>query len=239
MELEVRVGLKDRAGKTIHSNRQLVSVFPRPAAVPATDRPRAVVVGAEGGPAATLCRGLGLREVSPAAAKGLGGGVVFLVDDWAAYRRSARAVRAAAQAGATVVFLELPPGTYDPVGEPGASVDVKRTGMGEFFFVSRSTGHALVTGFQTEDFKFWYDPKEDCAMPLIGAVLLAPGWSQILGSGVVSWGADGGPAQAAVERREGEGVIRICQVRLARMLVNPVAMLFARRLVGLDGTEGL
>lgn len=238
-ELEFRVGLKDRDGRTIHSSRQIVSVFPRPAPVAARDRPRAVVVGQEAGPAATLCRTLGLRDVALAEAKGLGRGVVYLVDDWAAYRKSARAVLAAARAGATVVFLELPAGSYDPVGAPGAGVEVKRTGMGEFYFASRATGHALVTGFQPEDFKLWYDPKEDCVMPLIGAVLLAPGWSQILTSGVVGWGADGGPAQAAVERREGEGVIRICQVRLARMLVNPVALLFARRLVGLDGTEGL
>jgi hypothetical protein len=42
-----------------------------------------------------------------------------------------------------------------------------------------------------------------------------------------------------VERRVGEGVVRICQVRIARMLVNPAALLSARRLVGMDGTEML
>jgi hypothetical protein len=239
MELEIRVGLKDKAGRTLHSARQLVSVFPRPRAVAAGARPRAVVLGAEDGPAATLRRGLGLREATLAEAKTLGRSAVILADDWAAYRKGARGALAAVRAGATLVFLELPQGTYDPLGESGAAVEVKRTGMYEFFFASRATGHALVTGFQPEDFKFWYDPAEDCVMPVIGAVLLAPGWSQILASGVVGWGADGGPAQAAVERREGEGVVRVCQVRLARMLANPAAMLFARRLVGMDGTDTL
>jgi len=74
-------------------------------------------------------------------------------------------------------------------------------------------------------------------MPLVGSVLLAPGWSPVLASGVVGWGAEGGPAQAAVERRAGEGTVRVCQVRLGRMLVNPAAKLFARRLVGMGGAD--
>ncbi len=236
IELEFRAGIKDRTGRCLHSTRQLVSVFPRPAAVPSRDRPRAVVIGAANGPAAALCRGLGLRAVPLDETRGLGRGVVLLVDDWAAWRRAARPTLAAVRAGATLVFLELPPGTYAPL--PGAGpIEVRRTGMGEFFFVSRATGHQLVEGFQPDDFKFWYDPADDCVMPLIGAVLLAPGWSTVLASGVVGWGAEGGPAQAAVERREGEGTVRVCQVRLARMLVNPAATLFARRLAGMGGAD--
>ena len=195
-----------------------------------------MVVGAAGGPAATLCRGLGLREVPRSEARDPGRRAVLLVDDWAAWRKAARSALAAVRAGATLVFLELPPGTYDPLTD-GTPIEVQRTGMGEFFFVSRATGHQLVEGFQPDDFKFWYDPAADCVMPLIGAVLFAPGWSPVLASGVVGWGAEGGPAQAAVERRVGEGIVRVCQVRLARMLVNPATTLFARRLVGMGGGD--
>jgi hypothetical protein len=178
-----------------------------------------------------------MRVVGAQTVKGQGKGVVYVVDGWAAWRRASRSVLAAVRSGATALFLELPAGLYDPVGDPRLAFEVKPTGMGEFMFVSRATAHPLVNGFQPDDFKFWFDPKEDCVMPLIGAVLQAPAWSQILASGVVSWGAEGGPAQAAVERRVGEGYVRVCQVRLARMLVNPVARIFARRLVGIEGPE--
>ena len=49
-------------------------------------------------------------------------------------------------------------------------------------------------------------------------------------SAVARWG----PARAAVERRVGRGAYRVCQVRLAGLLINPVAGLFARRLLDLD-----
>jgi hypothetical protein len=154
-----------------------------------------------------------------------------LVDDPTALRRSRKSIERAVLAGATVVLLELEAGRY---AVAGAEVEVRPTGMSEFFFVSRASDHPLVDGFGERDFFMWYDPARDCIMPILRSVLTAPEWDPILGSGIVSWGSEGGPALAAAERKVGTGVYRICQVRLAPFLSNPVARLFATRLLGLE-----
>jgi hypothetical protein len=128
-----------------------------------------------------------------------------------------------------VVFLELDTGTHRIAG---SQVKIERTGMREFFFVSRATGHPLVDGFGPRDFAFWYDPDADCILPNLATTIRSDdSWETVLASGVVSWGAEGGPAAAALERRFGDGVFRICQVSLARRTVNPAARVFARRLL--------
>jgi hypothetical protein len=102
--------------------------------------------------------------------------------------------------------------------------------MGDFFFASRATGHALVEGFQPSDLFLWYDPREDCIMPLLSTTMEAPGWETIISTGHVSWTAASVPAQACVQRRLGKGALRVCQLMLAGRLINPAAEELARRL---------
>ena len=130
------------------------------------------------------------------------------------------------------MFLELAEGIHRI---DGTDVEVRATGMSEFYFVSRDTGHPLVEGFAEHDFFMWYDPARDRILPMLATTLGAPDWNAILTSGVVSWGTEGGPAQAAVERIAGHGAYRICQVRLAEFCTNPVARIFSLRLLGLLG----
>jgi hypothetical protein len=156
---------------------------------------------------------------------------LFLVDDYAAYVRQRGDIDKAVAAGARAVFLELPAGEYE-IG--GSRVHVEECVMRPREFVSRATGHPLVSGFEPEEFRCWYDPKAGYFRPLVAAIFEAEGWTPILTSGNGVWG--GGEWKrmlAAAEQRSGKGAFIICQVALAgRTSHNPVADLFARRLLG-------
>ena len=136
-----------------------------------------------------------------------------------------------AHAGETVVIDRLPCGTHD-IG--GSEVTVKSCGMRPLHFVSRKTGHPLVSGFEPEDFRFWYDEKEDMMTPLIYETFRADGFSPILTSGNSlrgsAWGQKLYPAYAAAEKSYGDGKIVINQVDLDSHLKNPVAFIFKKRL---------
>jgi hypothetical protein len=133
------------------------------------------------------------------------------------------------------VLLEIPQGEHRLAG---TTVRCSPTGMGEFFFVSRATGHPLVRDLEPRDFFLWYDPSADCIMPLLGTILETEGWETVLSTSNLSWAGASGEAQACAERRIGRGALRICQVRLAGMLVNPVAEIFARRLTAREAIHG-
>jgi hypothetical protein len=108
--------------------------------------------------------------------------------------------------------------------------------MSPLHFVSRDTGHPLVSGFEPNDFRLWHSPADDCIAPLLDATFTGEGFCPVLTSG--NTGGDGSwePALAAAELPLGGGFLRVCQVKLARRTgTNPAAALFARRLLGLPG----
>jgi hypothetical protein len=75
-------------------------------------------------------------------------------------------------------------------------------------------------------------PVVDRIAPLLHACFRHDGWAPILATGNGGWKGGWGPALAAAEKRDGAGLWRICQVALAnRTTTNPVAGLFARRLI--------
>ena len=133
--------------------------------------------------------------------------------------------------GATAVFVELPEGKYEIFG---SKVEVKACGMSPVHFVSRNTGHYLVEGFKTDDFKFWHDPQLGFEAPLMDTTFTAPGFEEILTSGNGVWISKWEKVLACAEKKYGKGAFRICQVSLAgRTATNPIARMFARRLLGL------
>jgi Glycosyl hydrolases family 2, sugar binding domain/Glycosyl hydrolases family 2/Glycosyl hydrolases family 2, TIM barrel domain len=155
---------------------------------------------------------------------------VILVDDFASYARHRDDIDRAVADGGRAVFLELPVGEYD-IG--GSKVRVEECVMRPRQFVSRATGHRLVSGFEPEDFRCWYDPKADYFRPLLARVFDAEGWQAILTSGNGIWGTGTWDRKfAAAEKPSGNGAYIICQVELAgRTRHNPVAAIFARRLL--------
>lgn len=228
--LTVRLALSAPAdaGRPVSVTSQEIALFPADEQTPGTSgagdvAAKIAILGRTDGPASRLLGELGVHAAPSADAS------VLVLDSVEAYREEQEAIDAAVRAGATVVMLGLEPGSHTIAG---TQVEIERTGMREFFFVSRKTGHPLVDGFAERDFAFWYDPAHDYISPILGTVMRAgPQWATVLGSGVVSWGAEGGPAAAALEREVGKGKIRICQVELAGRTVNPAARAFARRLL--------
>jgi hypothetical protein len=155
---------------------------------------------------------------------------VYLVDDFDAYVRHRPEIDNAVAAGARAVFIELPAGKYE-IG--GSRVRVEECTMRPREFVSRATGHPLVAGFEPDDFKTWYDPKAGYFRPLLATVFDADGWRPILTSGNGVWGGGAWKEMlAAAEKRSGNGAYIVCQIALAgRTRHNPVAAIFARRLL--------
>ncbi len=155
---------------------------------------------------------------------------VFLVDDYTTYVQRRHDIDRAVAAGARAVFLELPVGEYE-IG--GSMVRVVECVMRAREFVSRATGHRLVTGFEPEDFKCWYDPKAGYFRPLLATVFDADGWRPILTNGNGIWGTGAWRKMfAAAEKPSGGGSYIVCQVALAgRTRHNPAAGIFARRLL--------
>ena len=125
-----------------------------------------------------------------------------------------------------VVLIEkLQPGEYEIAGE---QVKVKKCSMLPLHFVSRKTGHAAVQEFEAEDFKNWYDAKEDMITPIIENTFLAEGFTPILLSGNLDEEEEWNPALAATEKwHQGKRYV-ICQVDLRQE--NPVAKRFLGKL---------
>jgi len=220
----LRLALFETNGRQIHDTAIDLDVFPAQQNNGAP-RPRAHILGKRNGKAAQLARELGLRAVF---AGPIRPDDVVLIDDPARYTAQQALIDSAVEGGALAVFVELPEGSYQ-IG--GATLRVEPCGMGGRHFVSRDTGHPLVEGFEPDDFKFWYDPAVDRPSPLLDTVVEAPGWTPILMSGNGGWAADWRATPAAVEMQHGAGAYRVCQVKLAGRLVNPVARIFAGRLL--------
>jgi hypothetical protein len=210
----LRLALAERNGKLIHDTSIEVDLFPTEGKAPVLD---AVIIGDT-----AMARQLGLRAVKSAD--------LYIVTDVRRYAARRRAIEAAVEQGAAVLFLELPVGEHT-LG--GTKVKVEECGMSPRHFVSRATGHPLVADFRPDDFRFWHDPVQGRPSPLLYTLFTAPGWTPILTTGNGGWGGEWQPALAAAELKQGKGSYRLCQVQLAgRMKTNPVARLFASRLLG-------
>ena len=192
---------------------------------PALAKPADLSVTATGmGKAARLLAETGVKPTAKTPS-------VILVDNHADYLRRQKALDRAVAAGARLVFLELPVGEYH-IG--GSLVRVVDCVMCPREFVSRDTGHALVAGFEPEDFKCWYDPQAGYFRPLLHTMFEADGWSPILLNGNGVWGGGAWKQMfAAAELPAGKGAYVLCQVSLAgRTKHNPTAARFVRRLLG-------
>ena len=218
--LKVSASLVDSSGNAIHDSELTLEVFPKFQPSPS----KVFVFGDEAfGP--HILQALGINKFAGT----LEEADVVLIADSATYLASPQKVDEAVRKGAMAVLLSLPLGTH-MVGSH--SVEVRMAGMGPRHFVSCDSGHPLVAGFKQEDFKFWFDENLGHASPILSTVLDVEGWSTILQSGDGGWGRPWGPVPVSVERSEGEGSWRICQVELHnRLRSNPVAAMFAHRLL--------
>jgi hypothetical protein len=223
----LHLALCDRAGRVIHDTAVELTLFPSPAPAvfPVT------VFGPKNGPAHRLAAELGLQPLrkSPSLAHAI------LIDDMDAFRPQAAAIAEAVEAGATAVFLALPPGSYQISGD---TINIEAAAMGPRHFVSRRTGHPWVNGYAPDDFRFWYNPLVDYVTPIASTLILAEGWNPVLISSQEQSGQDWRDAYVTVEKPAGRGRWIINQLSLAgRTSTNPVARDFALRLLGAKTNE--
>jgi hypothetical protein len=216
--LKVSASLVDSTGSAIHDSELTLEVFPK-----FKPSPSKVFVFGDEALGSWIRQGLGMECFSGP----LEEAEVILITDSAAYFASPQKVDDAVRKGAMAVLLSLPVGTH-MVGSH--SIEVRIAGMGPRHFVSCDSGHPLVEGFKHEDFKFWFNETLGHASPILATVLEADGWSPILQSGDGCWGRPWGPVPVSVEKSDGEGSWRICQVELPnRLRSNPAAAIFAQR----------
>ncbi len=146
---------------------------------------------------------------------------IILIDDFEAYRSNSKEYDTWVRQGKKIVFLELAAGKYT-IG--GTGVNVEKTSMGDYYFVSPTTGHSLVKSFQPFDFFLWNHEVEHCIMPIMPHTFSAADWEPVLTSGKSNWLSDSGVVMAAGQLKQGKGAFRICEVQLAdRLKTNPVA----------------
>ncbi len=224
--LNLHAALVDPDGQTLHDNTFEFEVFPTAAATSTADTAPVHLLTSQTGEAKRLCADLGIAVTQGAP----DGEAVIVVDDFAEFAKQREPLESAAQGGATIVFLCLPPGEYD-IAE--SAINVRRCSMNARHFVSRDTAHPLVDGFQPHDFRFWHDVDAGILTPFLHAAFRAEDWTPILtsGDGAFTPGA-WTPTLAAAEKDFGNGRFVICQVHLHnRIATEPVAREFARRLL--------
>lgn len=227
--LTIKVALVGEDGSVIHDNESKFDVFPAQESTVGKVR----VFGAKNGSADTLAKELGLTIDNTAD--------VLLLDDGNALKEFETEVSAAVKSGANAVILGLGNGVHSISGH---ELLVTECGMGNRHFVSKGTGHAWTRDFEREDFKFWYDEEVDRPRAIIHSTFEAEGWRSVLSCGNGgSYGTshfDWKPSHAVAEVSDGEGRWIVSQLKLAgRIHGNPVAEIFARRLVGLDSECGI
>ncbi len=225
-EVELTATLIDADNRPLHTARLSMAVFPSP------NTTNKAVFFTDGGPAVEQLLGvlgLPLRGDTAAASD------CIVISDVAFYERNRPEIDAAIEAGGRAVFLKIAEGVHR-IGE--YDLEVLPAGMGARHFVSKDSGHAMVADFRAEDFKFWFDQRERRVTPILFNVLKARDWQPILLTTNGGWGNVWESVPAAVERRQGEGMWRVCQVDLfGRVLANPAAGIFTLRLLGADKAE--
>ncbi|TMI93757.1 MAG: hypothetical protein E6H08_10055 [Bacteroidetes bacterium] len=154
----------------------------------------------------------------------------ILIDDFGGYKKAETQINEWANAGKTVVFMELPAQEYSIAN---TSVSIEKNSMGDYYFVSPATGHTIVKNNQPFDFNLWFNSKGGYISPILSYTVSAPGWKAILSSGNSNWLGDKGTVMAAGELKYGKGSFRICEVQLMdRIKYNPTAFDFLDRMLG-------
>lgn len=218
----VTAGIWDKSGSCLHHNSFTVGVRREYT----LSTPVNVCVIGERGKAAEAAGELELKKKS---IDEMNGGDVFLVDDWISYENHKEEICKKISGGSKVIFLELDPGKYQ-IGD--MEVVVKNSGMLPMNFVSRNTGHPLVEGFSQFAFWNWYDRNEGRIGPILEKTFTGCHFSPVLLSGNTDENGEWRSAAAVGESRMGEGIIYLCQLKLAgRIQDNPVAKEFLIRML--------
>ena len=216
----LRTALIAENGKSMQQNSFSFDVFP----IEKPIETKVFVAGNTDGKAMRLMQELGVKTQPDMQQSDL-----LIFDNFESYNEIKTEVDAMVNNGKTVLFFELPSNKYNIAG---TEVNIEKTSMGNYYFVSPINGHPLIKDFQPFDFRFWYDSKLGYIAPLISHVINAPKWISILFSGATNWVADKGQMSAVAELKAGKGSYIICELQLNnRLKVNPAANKFLLNLL--------
>lgn len=221
--LGVYAVLRGADGQILSSNRFECRVFARPE----SERSPVVVLDRNGGLVKALLDELGIDSLKTASWPR---NAVVLIGDMTIYERQKEKVDRHVQKGGRVVFYRIPEGEW---GMGDRSVCVAKCVRNSRVFVSRKTGHQLVSGFEPNDFAWWLEGASGRISSFLSTYLRADGWDPVLLT--VDQASDGQwvhfPAVAAAAWGAGEAFV--CQLELNGRLMNPVCRIFLERMLGL------
>ena len=211
----LRASLVNEKGESVYQNQFEIEVFPKSKTI----KSKIFVLGSSSGKAADLLKQTGLSSVAtPEEAEAI------LIDDFENYKKEEQNINKWVEKGKVALFLELP---AQKISVANTSLEIEKTSMGDYYFVSPATGHPLVRDYRQFDFRFWYDEKKGVIAPILAFTVSSQQWKPILSSGATNWIEDKGAVMAAGELKYGKGVFRICEVKLVdKINCNPVAREF-------------
>ncbi len=217
---QLRLALFNEKGEGVSQSLIDIDVFPKPAPVEET----VFVAPSESETGKYLVQKLKVKKAGSAKDAN-----TIIIDDFNWYKENQKEMDRLVQSGKTILFLELPQGTYQI---KNTEITIENTNMGSYYFASPETGSSLVKWSKPMDFRFWYDQKAGYVTPFSNTVFKAPGWNAVLTSGNSNWTGDEGTAMAAGELSYGNGHYRICQIQLKNHVkYNPTAALFFKSLI--------
>lgn len=220
-QYKLRLALFDKSGNGISESAIDLDVFPREIEVeepcvytPQTNR-KAIAL---------------LNELNIRNSRSIDSADVILIDDINYYRQNKNKLDSLIESGKNLVFLELPKGKFE-IGN--SEVEIEKTIMGQYYFVSPKTKHPMVKDVKPFDFKFWYNDSTGLVTPFLATMIKAGSkWEPILTTGKTTWVEIKSNYSAAAEYKMGKGKIRVCQLQLNnRTKSNPTAYIFAKRLL--------
>jgi len=216
----LRTAILDEKGISIHQNSFAFDVFPKAKKVFKT----VFVAGPSDGKATQLMNQYGAEITTT-----LPEADVVIIDNFESYKAIQSQVDEQVKQGKVALFLELPANNYTIAN---TEVNVEKTAMGSYYFVSSQTKNPMVSMFKAFDFRFWYHEQSGVIAPILSFTLTAKNWTSILTSGSSNWLGDKGTVMAAAELKYGKGVFRICELKLLdRINTNPTAQIFLTNLL--------
>ena len=217
----LQAALADGEGHFVHGTQFTLPVFPREERYG-----RVCPLGNRDHGWESMAEDMGWQEIT--LGQVTAGDTIFVLN-FKEYKEKEKQILALTEAGAWLVFLELPQGEYRILE---SRVQVRDCSMLPLHFVSRDTGHEWVKEFGPRDFQYWYDEKAGYITPLLDSTFTAEDFRAVLTSGNQEAEGCWQKVLAAGERDMGRGKIVICQVKLAgRTHHNPAAERFAAKLI--------
>lgn len=154
---------------------------------------------------------------------------VILVNNYSIYKQDEKFWNDMVYKGKKMIFLNLESGKYE-IG--GTRLDIFKTTMRDFYFISPNLNHLLLRDFKFNDFRCWYNDMTQSIQPILSNVVVAENWNSILESGMTDKHNGYKVVKAAGELNYGKGCFRFSEVKLANfILYNPSAKIFLKRLL--------